>query len=128
MCPEAAVYALLLAAHSGQRGIWSQHLPQHTEELGREVQAAVIWVSIPVLFVLSWLRVCVSVMLVCVPHFIYIGGCGLKPAQIQHWKAVLELEDLDIQYVREEGLGMGEREGLGRDIVILSLCSRHWLH
>lgn len=68
---------------------------------------------------------CVCYVGLCATLYIYIGGCGLKPAQIQHWKAVLELEDLDIQYVREEGLGMGEREGLGRDIVILSLCSRH---
>ena len=40
----------------------------------------------------------------------FSGGCGLKLVQTQDWKAVLELEDLDIRYV---GLRVGGERGRG---------------
>ena len=40
-------------------------------------------------------------------------GCGLKLVQTQDWKAVLELEDLDIRYV---GLRVGGERGRGEGV------------
>ena len=48
------------------------------------------------------------------------GGCGLKLVQTQDWKAVLELEDLDIRYV---GLRVGgERGRVYLDAVLDNSC------
>ena len=61
-----------------------------------------------------WL--CCTNMCVCMVFDVSLspcvsGGCGLKLVQTQDWKAVLELEDLDIRYV---GLRVGgERPGEG---------------